>query len=161
MALAGGGNADPGVQVSTFMYSCSLRLLVGEQREQSFNLSPEGVESTCSIVRVVPSSYLFPSAVPVHPGRQGLPVTGSDSISVPTYSLPRVYVLLLFSVGVLSWWWCSSMLLCNSISVRRCRTQSLGSRCVWTLFLILFQALLAIAILFQIQPCVRQDCLYF
>ncbi len=99
-----------------------------------------------SIARVVPSLYLFLTAAPVQPGRQGLPVTGPDSISAPSYSLPWVYVLL-FIVGVLSSWWCSSTLLRNGISVRRCRTQSLGSQCVSTLFLFLFQALLVIAIL--------------
>ncbi len=139
------------------MYSCSLHLLVWERCDQSFGWSPEGVESTCSIARVVLSFYLFPTTTPVQPERQGLPVTGPDSISIPTYSLPRVYVLFLFSVGVLSLWWCSSTSLRNSNSVRHCRTRSLGPRRVWTLFLILFQALLAIAILYQIQPCVRQD----
>ncbi len=139
------------------MYSCSLRFLAWDRREQSFSWSPEGVESTCSITRVVPSFYIFPTAAPIQPGYQGLPVTGPDSISVPTYSLPRVYVLLLFYVGVFSSWWCSSTSLRNGISVRRCRTRSLCFRRVRTLFLGLFQALLAIAILFQIQPCVRQD----
>ncbi len=135
------------------MYSC---LLAWERREESFSWSPEGVESTRSIAQVVPSLYLLPTTAPIQPGRQELLVTGPDRISVPTYSLPRVY-LLLFIIGVLSLWWCSSMSLRNGISVRCCRTRSLGSRRVWTLFLILFQALLAIAILFQIQPCVRQD----
>ena len=115
----------------------------------------------CPIARVVPSLYLFPSVAPVHPGHQGLLVTGLDSISVPTYSLPSVYVLFLFSVGVLGSWWCSSTSLRNGISVRRCRTRNLGPRRVWTLFLFLFQVILAIVTLFQIQPCVRQDCLYF
>ncbi len=82
------------------MYSHSLRFLAWERSEQSFSWSPEGVELTCSIARIVPSLYLFPAAAPIQPGRQGLPVTGTDSISVPTYSLPRVYVLLLFYVGV-------------------------------------------------------------
>ncbi len=86
-----------------------------------------------SIARVVPSLYLFPTAAPVQPGRQGLPVTGPDSISVPTYFLLRVYVLL-FTVGVLSSGWCSSTSLRNGISVRRCRTLSLGSQHGWTLF---------------------------
>ncbi len=109
--------------------------------------------------RVVPFLYLFPSIAPVQPGRQALPVTGRDIISVLTYSSPRVYVLLFFSVGVLSPWWCSSTSLRNCISVRRCRTRRLGPWRVWMLFLILFQVLLAIASLFQIQPCARQDCL--
>ncbi len=107
-----------------------------------------------------PPYYLLPSVAPVQPGRQGLPVTGPDSISVPTYSLSRVYVLL-FSVGVLLSWWCSSTSLRNGIPIRRCRTWSLGPRRVWTLFFILFQVLLAIATLFKIHPCVRQDYLYF
>ncbi len=125
------------------MYSCSLHLLVWEWQEKSFSWLPEGVESACSIARVIPCFYLFPTVAPVQPGRQGLPVTGPDCISVPTYSLPRVYVLLLFSVGVLWWWWCSTSLR-SGTPVRRCRTRSLGSRRVWMLFLILFQALLAI-----------------
>ncbi len=75
-----------------------------------------------SIARVVASLNLFPTTAPVQPGRQGLPVTGLDSISVSTYSLPRVYVLLLFYVGVLSSWCSSSMSLRNGISVRHCRT---------------------------------------
>ncbi len=71
------------------MYSCSLRLLVWEWREQLFSWSLEGVQSTYSIARVIPSFYLFPSVAPVQPGYQGLPVTGPDSISVPYLFSPH------------------------------------------------------------------------
>ncbi len=104
-----------------------------------------------------PPCISFPLQLPYSLDAKYCQVTGPDSISVHTYSILRVYVLFLFVVGMLSSWWCSSMLLCNGFSVRHCRTQSLGSRRVWTLFFVLFQALLAIAILLQIQPCVRQD----
>ncbi len=81
------------------------------------------------------------SVAPIQPGRQGLLVTGPDSITVLTYSLPRVYVFFLFAVGVLSWWWWwySSTSLRNCISVRYCRTRSLSARRVWSLFLIYFR----------------------
>ncbi len=76
------------------MYSCSSHLLAWERRKQSFSWSHEGVESTCYIARVVPSFYLFPTTAPVQPGHQGLPATGPDSLSVPTYSFPKVYVVV-------------------------------------------------------------------
>ncbi len=53
---------------------------------------------------------------------------------------------------MLSSWWCSGTSLRDCISIRRCRTRSMGPWRVWMLFLILFKAIWPLPLCFRYNP---------